>query len=81
MYGPLKPSDLFETICDGRYLIRGFTNRDIRQSLYKKGGESAKSRGKMSREFSKLRGHGLIRKSHTPEDIWSAIKGGGLWEP
>ena len=53
---------LFETICDGRYLIRGFTNRDIRQSLYKKGAESAKSRGKMSREFSKLRGHGLIRK-------------------
>ena len=28
---------LFETICESSYLIRGFTNRDIRQSLYKKG--------------------------------------------
>ncbi len=46
MYEFPETIHLFETICDGRYLIRGFTNRDIRQSLYKKGAESAKVVGK-----------------------------------
>ena len=53
---------LFETISDGKYLIRGFTNKDIRAILYPKIHTEKKVRGKMSRTLSKLRAHGLIRK-------------------
>lgn len=53
---------LFETISDGKYLIRGFTNKDIRIILYPKIHAEKKVRGKMSRTLSKLRAHGLIRK-------------------
>ncbi|EOS67146.1 hypothetical protein C817_05938 [Dorea sp. 5-2] len=53
---------LFETISDGKYLIRGFTNKDIRSILYPQSQSDKKVRGKMSRTLSKLRAHGLIRK-------------------
>lgn len=53
---------LFETVSDGKYLIRGFTNKDIRSVLYTKNQDNKKIRGKMSRTLSKLRAHGLIRK-------------------
>ncbi len=53
---------LFETVSDGKYLIRGFTNKDIRTILYPQGQADKKVRGKMSRTLSKLRAHGLIRK-------------------
>ena len=53
---------LFEEISDGKYLIRGFTNQDIRNSLNKGMPDSERERSRMSREFSKLRAHGLIRK-------------------
>lgn len=52
---------LFETISDGKYLIRGFTNQDIRKRLYNHQ-DTVKERGKMTRSFAKLRAHGLIRK-------------------
>ena len=53
---------LFETISDGKYLIRGFTNREIRHSIVKGDPDSAKVKGQISRELAKLRAHGLIRK-------------------
>lgn len=53
---------LFETISDGKYLIRGFTNREIRESLYHETAPNKQVSGKISREFAKLRAHGLIRK-------------------
>ncbi len=53
---------LFETISDGKYLLRGFTNKDIRIILYPKIHAEKKVRGKMSRTLSKPRAHGLIRK-------------------
>ncbi len=53
---------LFETISDGKYLIRGFTNQEIRRCIYKDDPDTAKKRGCMSRELAKLRAHGLIRK-------------------
>lgn len=53
---------LFETISDGRYLIRGFTNQEIRRSICVCNPDTAKERGKMSRSLAKLRAHGLIRK-------------------
>ena len=53
---------LFEAISDGKYLIRGFTNKDIRRGIFGKQSETAQNRGRMSRTLSKLRAHGLIRK-------------------
>lgn len=52
---------LFETISDGKYLIRGFTNQEIRRRIYNNP-DSVRERGKMTRSFAKLRAHGLIRK-------------------
>lgn len=53
---------LFETICEGKYLIRGFTNQELRRALYQKDPDDPKIRGKTTRTLSKLRAHGLIRK-------------------
>ena len=53
---------LFEPVSDGKYLIRGFTNREIRHSINRNNPDSAMVKGQTSREFSKLRAHGLIRK-------------------
>jgi hypothetical protein len=53
---------LFESISDGKYLICGFTNRDIRQTLCRGNIDSPKERGRTSRILAKLRAHGLIRK-------------------
>lgn len=53
---------LFETISDGKFLIRGFTNQDIRWILCKNNPNTAKARGQTSRTIAKLRAHGLIRK-------------------
>ena len=53
---------LFEAISDGKYLIRGFTNKEIRKTLYPQKASSKQISGKVSREFAKLRAHGLIRK-------------------
>ena len=53
---------LFEAISDGKYLIRGFTNKGIRKTLYPQKASSKQISGKVSREFAKLRAHGLIRK-------------------
>lgn len=53
---------LFEAISDGKYLIRGFTNQDIRRTISQGNPDTAKERGRMSRTLAKLRAHGLIRK-------------------
>ena len=53
---------LFEAISDGKYLIRGFTNQEIRRSICRGNPDTAKERGRMSRSLAKLRIHGLIRK-------------------
>lgn len=53
---------LFETISDGKYLIRGFTNQEIRRAINKKNPDTPKERGRMTRALAKLRAHGLIRK-------------------
>ena len=53
---------LFETISDGKYLIRGFTNRELRHAICKQNKDSRQERGRISRTLAKLRAHGLIRK-------------------
>lgn len=54
--------ELFEAICDGKYLIRGFTNQQIRSSICKGNPDTPRERNRMSRNLAKLRAHGLIRK-------------------
>ena len=44
------------------YLIRGFTNMELRKTLSNGFPDMLQKRGRMSRELSKLRVHGLIRK-------------------
>ena len=54
---------LFEELCDAKYIIRGFTNRDIRRAIYSpKVSDTKTSRNRTTRLFAKLRAHGLIRK-------------------
>lgn len=54
---------LFEELCDGKYLIRGFTNKDIRKAIYPLSEAGSKtSRNRITRLFAKLRAHGLIKK-------------------
>ena len=53
---------LLETVSDGRYLIRGFTNKDICRRLFQNTPDTPENRGKTSRIIAKLRAHGLIRK-------------------
>lgn len=53
---------LFCVISDGKYLLSGFTNKAIRQSIYPASYDDKKTRHKMTRLLKKLRVHGLIRK-------------------
>ena len=53
---------IMETVCDGRYLINGFRNKDISQSILPDMKDVRKRSSKTSRILKKLRQHGLIKK-------------------
>ena len=53
---------LFETICDGKFLIKGFSNKDIRDIVLPHIKDESKRSSTMSRLLQKLRLHKLIRK-------------------
>lgn len=53
---------LFEMVSDGKYLIRGFTNKELRHAICKQNPDTKQEHGRMSRTLAKLRAHGLIRK-------------------
>ena len=53
---------IMETICDGRYFINGFRNKDIRQLIFPDIKDQRKLGSKTSRMLKKLRQHGLIKK-------------------
>lgn len=54
---------LFETISNGNYLIKGFTNLEIRKETGRMDSTGkVTERNRMSRTLSKLRAHGLIKK-------------------
>ena len=53
---------IMETICDGRYLINGFRNKDIGRSIFPDVKDPKKLSSKTSRMLKKLRLHGLIKK-------------------
>ena len=53
---------LLRTIADGRYLIHGFRNSDIRGILYPEINDPKKQSAKTSRTIRKLRDHNLLKK-------------------
>lgn len=54
---------LFAELSNASFLIRGFTNKDIRSAFYSEQDSELKSnRNKITRLFAKLRAHGLIKK-------------------
>ena len=53
---------IMETVCDGRYLISGFRNKDIRQVILPGIKDHIRQSAKTSRILKKLRQHGLIKK-------------------
>ena len=53
---------IMETICDGRFLIGGFRNKDIRSFIFPGIRDPKKLSSKTSRLLKKLRQHGLIKK-------------------
>ena len=70
-YRALRPvsredARVFAATMDGRFLLRGFTNRDLRQSLSQSQAQSLDERrrlsGRITRLLRLLRAHGLIRK-------------------
>ena len=74
-YRALRPIDpeearLFDVLLRGQFLVQGFRNRDVRQTLYPRDERLHDSRrkasGRTTRLLRLLRVHGLIRKvSHT----------------
>ena len=55
-------SVLFDTILSGDHLIKGFTNKAIRDIIYPNIKDKKKRASKMTRTIGKLHMHGLIRK-------------------
>lgn len=53
---------LLQTIADGKYLIHGFRNSDIRDILYPDIEDSVRRSAKTSRTIRKLRDNNLVRK-------------------
>ena len=53
---------LFQIITSGDFLINGFNNKNVRQRYFKENSEIAKNINKITRLFSKLRAHGIIKK-------------------
>lgn len=53
---------LMEAVSDGRFLIKGFRNKDIAEIIFPNMASPQKRSSKTSRTLKKLRQHGLIKK-------------------
>ena len=53
---------IMETICDGKYFVNGFRNKDIAKIIFPNFESAKKRSAKTSRLLKKLRLHGLIKK-------------------
>ena len=53
---------IMETVCDGKYLISGFRNKDIGKTILPGIGDRKKRSSKTSRIIKKMRQHGLVKK-------------------
>jgi hypothetical protein len=65
---PISPQDaeLFKAVMKGQFLLRGFTNRDLRQALYPQGADEQPQKrrqsGRITRLVRLLRAHRLVQK-------------------
>jgi hypothetical protein len=65
---PVSPQDaaVFAAVLKGEFLLKGFTNRDLREQLEHRPQSNPQERrrvsGRMTRRLRLLRAHGLIRK-------------------
>lgn len=67
---------LFEILSNGAFIIKGFTNRDIRKKLYlQEDITSAKVRNRTTRLIRKLIAHGLVRKTPKTMRYQITLKG------
>ena len=67
---------LFEILSNGSFLIKGFTNQDIRKKLYASEEQmSAKVRNRTTRLIRKLIAHGLVWKTPKTMSYHITIKG------
>ena len=60
-----EEAGVFRIVLDARFLLRGFTNRDLRQALWRGPDDPQQSRlrsGRTTRLLRLLRAHGLIQK-------------------
>jgi hypothetical protein len=69
-YRALRPIDpeearLFGLLLDGKFLIQGFRNRDLRERLMPQAGDRRRASARTSRLLRLLRAHRLIRKVST----------------
>ena len=53
---------IMEAVCDGRFLVRGFRNKDVARTIFPEIKDSKKRSSKTSRTIKKMRFHGLIKK-------------------
>ena len=53
---------IMETVCDGRFLLNGFCNKEIRSDIFPNMADVKKRSSKTSRILKKPRQHGLIKK-------------------
>lgn len=65
---------LFQTIASGEYLINGFTNKMIRQKIFKES-ENPYSISKMTRILAKLKAHGIVKKVYRKNKYYLTNKG------
>jgi hypothetical protein len=65
---PIEPEEakLFSALTDGKFLLQGFRNRDLREQLFRQARlqphQRRQASGQVSRRLRLLRAHGLIRK-------------------
>jgi hypothetical protein len=64
---PVSPQEaqLFAAVLEGQFLLKGFTNRDLRQRVASPPADQWESRrlsARMTRQIRLLRAHGLVRK-------------------
>jgi len=64
---------IFQTISSGDFLIKGFTNKNIRTRLYSV--IDVKTINKVTRLLSKLKAHGIIKKVHKRHKYYLTSKG------
>ena len=66
---------IMETVCDGRFLINGFRNKDIRNLIFPDIGDWKKQSALTSRVLKKLRTFGLVRKNSRSRQYHVSSKG------